>query len=253
MDPSVGPVFIGGRAGVETCGTDIRALFLLYRSNYTGYRAGTATRGVYFPDKRQVMWWNGNLNTRLVLHTQNMRKTEDGFRGGWSEWNGESCEGVNAVCLFSSNIDDGAARNIIWVPFLGRSNGDILRTDTGVDDNGDIYISYITTRYFIANKLIHDFEVKTLALLAYGVTGAVIRVAVEAAKANGDETTVYGEDVDLTPIEEDGRHVIKLLDDVGNAEANAVFLYYGDNQVDTPTAQWQVESIVMNVTAGQSN
>ena len=253
VDPSVGPVFVGGRAGVETCGTDIYTLFKLYQENMVGYRAGTATKGLYYPEKRQVMWWNGNLSVRLVLHTQNMRKTEDGFRGGWTRWTGDSCEGVNAVCMFSSNIDSGAARNMIRKPFIGKSNGDIFMGDTGVDDNGDVYTSYILTRYYIANKLLHDFEVKSLSLLAYGVTDAEIRVRVTAAKANGDETAVYGDDVSLTPLEEDGRWVIKLLDDVGNAEANAVFLYYGDNGSDTPTAQWQVESIAMNIVAGQAN
>lgn len=250
VDPDVGPVYVGGRAGIETCGSDLYQFWQDNRSTILSYKGGSGFRGLFFPEKKQVRWWQGNATLSIVLHTQHMRATDEGFRGGWSSWTGNSSASVLAMCLFSSNIDSNTTRDTILKPFIGRSDGSIWITDTGSQDNGSAYIAEIASRQFVRNNLIDQFEIMEGALLAKAISSSQITVAVYANKSDLGLVGKAGQTVSLAGLAGDGTWVVRKVDDIGNAESNTVYVYWGDGAL-TQSAQWQIEQIVLKDTGGQ--
>lgn len=244
LDPEVGPCRIN-IAGVRQCGRDIWTTWLTVNKD-----ASVVARAEYYPEHRQVHFFvatssNDTPDTRLVLHVNETRLTEDGdVRGGWAVWTGESCEAL-ATCLFSTNIDDGAARNRTLVPFIGRSgSGLIWRTDTGTDDNGTAYAAALESKPFVRGNLLTQFEARGAVVVGKAVENAAIDVSV--VRDFGKETDTAA-DVSFTP-EGEETQVVAPLDQLGLSEMHAMSVRFED--VDDPVARWELSLFAMRDSGG---
>jgi hypothetical protein len=256
LDPDVGPIRIGGQGGgVETCGSDLIEIWKDQRA--TVIPASGAQRAVYVPEKKQVQFWLAASGVCLVLHTQHMRPTEDGFRGGWTFWSTDVT--VYSACLFSTNVDDGAARNLELRPFLGVSggltDGFIYRTDTGVTDNGTAYTGSIVTREYQLGNYMHDVEVKDLTIYAQAVTNAQIDIAVGGLRPDVGDVSDTGITVSLTPAADeaaslhyDNGFCMRKVSGAGLAEVRTVYVTWDDGSSNA--AQWAIEAIALTYTHG---
>ena len=213
IDPSVGPCRAGA-GGIMRCGADINTSWDLKNLEATKVVCSS-----YFYN-RQVVWniATGSSNTpslSIVLQTNESRETDSGIRRGWTTWNGTRSKALTA-CLYSSNIDDNAARNRSLVPFIGTEGlGLVHRTDTGSDDNGTTYAARIVTKPYALKSLTRKFGVMFGVLLAKAVTGATIDVKVIRDFGLETPTTISAVTFDATASETD---VIKLLDNLKGSE-----------------------------------
>ncbi len=246
LDPDIGPCRIGPR-GVEPCGADLRVTW-----ESVNLDASIIARACYFNEKKQIHWWiatgtsmDAGPSLRLVLHTQEMRETADGVHRGWAVWDGGSARALS-VCLFADNIDAGIERSNVLKPLIGlEGNGLIWQTDTGSTDNGTAYAASITTKPFIHGSLLHQFEVKSAALLAQAADGGLLDVTLTG---NFGETTKVVSGIALTPDAGETR-VIRPLDDLGLAELTALQVTFADPE--TPgTALWALEQFAMREVQG---
>jgi hypothetical protein len=247
VDPDIGPCRIGGEKGIEPCGADLRVTW-----DTINVDAVVVARGVYIPDKKQVHWWlaTGSSDvpdTRVVLQTNEMRPVEDGSRRGWSIWTGPSASAL-AVCLFADNIDDDVDRSLFLVPFIGiEGDGLVWRTETGDDDNGTDYSAIITSKPFIKNQLLHQFEILNGSFIAKAATGGLLDVTVIGNfGASNMSNAVSDIALDASGSE---THVIKALDDLSLAELKAVQVKFSDPA--TPGTRWELSLCALNGTAGQ--
>ncbi len=240
LDPDIGPIRFGPR-GVEPCGLDLIETWSTVNLDATL----VPSRGVFFRENKQVHWWvpTGASNipdTRLVLHTNLMRETEDGMRRGWAIWTGPSAAALTA-CLFSTNVDDmssGASK--VLAPVIGVvGNGLVWLTDTGTDDNGTAYAASIQTKPFVLGNLMSQFECKSGTLHAKAAAGVTVDVTATIDFGLG---TRDAESVSLTA-EASEEWVTVDLDDLSIAEAKALQITFADS--DTPTGRWQLERFAM--------
>jgi hypothetical protein len=188
LDLAVGPIRVGSN-GILQCGADIRTTW----DGLSLAAAKVVCSGLFYPATRQVIWNIATSsadvpNLSIVLQTNEMRLTDDGIRRGWSTWTGTRSTAL-AMCLFSSNIEAGTARNRILVPFIGIEGSSLLHLcDTGADDNGTAYAAQIRTKPYTLRSLLHRFGIRAAALLGKAVTGA--RVAVSLILDFGLDTPV---------------------------------------------------------------
>jgi len=248
LDPAVGPCRAGA-GGIKQCGADI------YNTWTTRNLEATKVIccGLYYPSTSQVIWniATGSSNTpdlSIVLHTNLMREADDGTRRGWTIWNGTRSKGM-AMCLFSSNIEDGAARNHTLVPFIGTEGlGLVHQCDTGTTDNGTAYSARIVTKPYFIKSILHQFGVRSGALLAKAVTGA--KVDVKVIRDFGLETPVTVSNVtfDATASETD---VIKVLDNLsGSSLRVAQFEFVDPTSAGT---RFELNQLCLNEILQESN
>lgn len=249
LDPDIGPYVIGGEAELQPCGRD-----LIETWETVNLDATVVARGIYFPEKLQAHWWiatstSETPDTRIVLHTNLMTLTEEGFRGGWAKWTGNSAAALT-VCLFSTNIDDDTDRSLALVPFIGVSgDGLIWRTDTGTDDNGTAFAASMKSRPLTHGNLLHEFESQEGMLLAKTATGASMDVVIHATTADVGLQTKTVSGVSFTAgASETGGRVIRRLDELGIAEANTLQIEFKD--VANPSARWQIEQFALKEVQG---
>jgi len=247
LDPHVGAFHIGAR-GVEPCGRDICRTWATVNLNYT---AGIA-RGLYYPLKKQIHWRlaTGTGFVHVVLHTQEMRQTPSGLRGGWTVWDGVSAE-AGAWCLFSDNINDNAPRNNILRPFLGfNGHGLIWQMEQGDTDNGTPYHAAVVTKPFVHASLLNQFEVHSGMLLASAIPGGVLDVTLRGDFGLVQTTT---RQVLLDPVGSEPR-VIKNLDDLGLAEVRALQIVFEDSteisRTSSGVTRWSLEQFAIRELGG---
>lgn len=253
-DPAVGPC-LAGRNGILRCGQDIFATWKGALLNATN-----VTRVLFYPEANQIHLWiawvdpdegdrggftlGATTTLRLVLQVNEMRLTEEGWRRGWTIWDGDSAQ-VHSVCLFSENIDDDTNRSVILRPFMGLTNT-ILRGDTGDDDNGTAYTARIITKPYAPTNLQQEFELKSAVLVGKAVDGATL--AISAIPNGGVTTTKLGEDIDCSP-EGDETFVVRVKDELSIAEMRTLQLQMADTA--TPGARWELARLSMNLSLGQ--
>jgi hypothetical protein len=173
---------------------------------------------------------------RIVLQTNETRDTADtGARRGWSTWTGGSCSAL-AVCLFSDNIDDDAARNRSLRPFIGREGGGLIwRCDTEHNDNGTAYSARIVSKPYIPESILNHFGVMSGALVATAAASTSIQVTVIRDFGVEDSTAV---EVSLAPSGSESQ-VIKRLDALRMSEARAIQIEFED--LSTPSGtRWEL-------------
>jgi hypothetical protein len=250
LDPDIGPIHIGGPNGIEPCGAD-----LVKTWETVNLDAKVAARAIYFPEKRQVHWWVATgvsdwPNQRLVLHTNLMRSSAEGARGGFAKWSGLSSEAL-AVTMFADNIDAGGPRSKFLKPFIGlRGNGLIWRTDTGDDDHGAAYSAQLRTKPFARSGLLDRFEVGEGELMAAAAAGVLLNVAVIGLRSDHSLVTRTVSGIDLTPDPQEGDAVIRGLDNLGLAEVQTVQIDVSDHEPN-PGPLWRLDLLSITLTGGQ--
>jgi len=256
LDPHVGPTRMGGSGGgIETCGADLIKLWELYRTGAVASAVWTTQLAVYVPEKRQVQFWLAGNPVCLVLHTQHMRSSEEGFRGGWSFWVVPTQ--TYTACLFSTNIDADTERTLTLRPFLGTSaaGGLMLLTDTGNDDNGTSYQGSVYTRQFLLGNYLHDAEIKDLVVYGLAREGAHVKVQLFGNKADDGLISDSTASVDFSPHANEGvvfysdGYAIRHADELGLSEVKSVWVGIFDLP-DSDTTQWEIEAIAMSVVSG---
>lgn len=225
LDPFVGPCRAGA-GGIRQCGADIY-------NTWTGINLD-ATKvtcsGLYYPATSQIIWniatSSANVpNKSIVLHTQLTREGDDGVRKGWVIWTGTRTTALT-MCLFSSNIEAGTARNQTLVPFIGIEGNSLLHLcDTGNTDNSTAYAARIVTKPYSLKNLLNKFGVKQAAVLARAVSGSVLDI--KLLRDFGLETpkTVSNVTFDATASETD---VIKKLDNFAGSELRVAQIEFVD-------------------------
>jgi hypothetical protein len=173
------------------------------------------------------------------------RDTIDGVRRGWAVWDGPSAAAL-AVCLYSTNIDANAARNLTLAPFVGLSTTAApWRTDTGDDDNGTDYTASLQTKPYAPVNILNKFGVRKAAVLGKAVDDASISIT--ATKDFGLEvkTAITAE---FTP-EGSETQVVVELDDLSFSDLRTVDLTITDV---VGSARWEVNQIVLKESKGQT-
>lgn len=254
-DPAVGPILIG-RRGIQRCGQDI---FVTWKG--TVLDAPLIARALYYPEANQVHLWvaweadeddrfdtrlTGSTDLHLVLQVNEMRFTADGWRRGWSIWDGPSAT-IKSCCLYSDNIDAATNRSIILRPFVGTTS-QILRLDTGDDDAGTSYHASTTTKPYAPLSLQTKAEIKTSTLIAKAVDGATLTISAIPDGGISPEKTV--DDIDCSPVG-DETFVSRFTDDIGIAELTTVQVQFADT--DTPGSRWELARLDLTVTQGQGS
>jgi hypothetical protein len=206
------------------------------------------------PEKRQVQFWMGVFG--LVLHTQHMRPTEDGFRGGWATW--ELPTEVYTSCLFSTNIDSNTERSLTLRPFFGTTltGGLALRSDTGDNDNGTLFRAIIYSRQFVLGNFLHDAEVKDAVIYGVVSDGAHLHVQLSGDKPDdgGLSDSVL---VDFSTTEGTAGsggfytngYGLRHLDGLGLSEVKTLTVAFQDLP-DSDTTQWFIEALALSVVSG---
>ena len=247
LDLEQGPYRIG-IGGIKRCGEDLRSTWSGLNINATA----VVTSALYYPKKKQVIWCiaTGSSNTpdkAIVLHVDKSRVFADGVRKGWTLWTGTRASALS-MCLFSSNIDDNAARNLNLVPFIGISgSGLIHRCDTGNDDNGTAYAGTVTTKPYFMKSPAHQFEVRHAAVMAKATTSA--KVDAKCIRDFGVETTVTVSDVTFTA--SGSETVVTVpLDNFKGAEMEVAQFQFTD--LASPAAQWQLHRCDVIGSEGQA-
>lgn len=245
LDPGIGPWTITDK-GVTPCGKDLVQTWATVISNPV-----IPTPAVYYPYKQQVQWWvitDGSRtdypNARLVLHTQQMRMTRDGLRGGWAVWRGTSCGALTATL---ARTDQDGSLIGTPAPYVGIDGGGLLLvTDTGTQDDGDDYFATLTTKPYVHGSLINQFECQSAALLATATAGAILNVTIVG---NFGLTVKPAETLTFDPEDTEG-HVVRILDDVGLAELRTIQVSFTDPE--TPGEQWRLEQMTLRETGGST-
>jgi hypothetical protein len=174
LDPNVGPCRYGA-GGLEWCGSDIRESWTSVHLD----AAKVVCSGLYDPVTRQVQWniatgSSDTPNLGITLQTDSVRADENGTHRGWATWDGNRTTAL-AMCLYSSNIEAGVARNRILRPFIGlEGNGLVHLCDTGNTDNGTAYTARVVSKPYVLQTIMSRMGVMAGALLAKAVTGASV-------------------------------------------------------------------------------
>ena len=250
LDPAVGPCQIGGPNGSQRCGADIWATWQSLNIDATK----VVCTSVFYPDTRQVHWWiaTGVSNVpdvHVVLQTDAMEQTRDGLRKGYALWTGPSA-GALCACLFSDNVNDGAARSLTLRPVIGleaTGAAAVLRMDTGTDDNGTAYSARVLTKHYAPGNHIDQFEMKSAALIGKAVTGATLNVKLN--KNFGEETKSDLDTLTFTPATSE-THQTKILDDLMMAELRQIQLEFVD-PASPGSGRWELDLMVLKDDRGQ--
>lgn len=248
LDPAVGPVRMGP-GGIRQCGVDV-----------SGKRDGggwaslnldatkTVCTGIYYPSTRQVIWClatsGSNVpNLAIVLQTNEQEETaKEGLRRGWTIWTGPRATAL-AMCLFSTNIETGAARNRVLVPFIGIEAGSntLQMCDTGLTDSGTAYTATIRTKPHMMKSLLYKFGVKAAVLCAKAVASAAITVKlIRDFGIDASDKTVTDQTLAPAGSETD---VIKLLDNLSNSEFKVAEIVFTDPT--SPAARWELNQLAL--------
>jgi len=233
VDQSLGPCR-AGEGGIQVCSRDVITTWRTINPD-----AIVITRGVFYPIKRQVIWWIATgddlfpTSIRMVLQTNLTRPTEsDGIRRGWAKWTSVSIQTTSAT-MFAENIDDNVARSNVLKPFFGDTLGRIFICDTGTTDGGSAFSARIVTAPLVLAKLLNRFGIMSGVLMAAASAG--VSILVKAVRDFGLETK--STTVSLSPA---GSEVVIIepIDNLSTAENRVVQIEFAD-QV-TPSGDWHL-------------
>ncbi len=246
LDPSVGPCLIGENS-VSDCGTDVRITWESINLDATNVTA----RGIYFPKKKQVRWWiatdDANVpNLVLVLQTDRMRRTDDGYRRGWSLWTGDAA-GALCACLYADNIDDATDRSKNLVPFIGVEDSDVIwQMESGTDDNGTTFDASILTKPYALAGMLNQYEVKSSTVLVKATEDASLSVSI--IRDFGLETKTDPTDVSCSPTDAETQ-IVWPLHDLDFSELRTAQVLFEDT--DAPEGRWEINEFSFRYERGQ--
>lgn len=249
IDPTVGPCRVGGPAGIQVCGDDLKTTFASLNLDASKITCSA----VYYPFKKQVQWTiatgtSNAPNVRVVLHTENMRDGDDGARRGWAKWTGTPT-GAYTQCLFADNIETNAARSLDLVPFCGiEGNGLVLQTDIGDNDNGVTYAARLVTKPYAPSNVLNQFGIQAGALVATSAVGAFLDIRM--TRDFGLES-IDVENITLDPSVFGETFVIRQLDNLSMSELHVLQIEFrdpdgtGPSGADVPGARWELQMLAI--------
>lgn len=178
---------VGGQYSLLEDINDIWDLVNLDATNIAGH-------GVYHRDKHQIWWWisvsGGNdPSVKIVFDTRLGRVVEAGLiRKGFSKHDGASAA-ARCSTMHSNTIAASMSRDL--KPYIGKSTTTaIWKCDTGTDDAGTAFQSYITSRPFTPTGLGVLFGTLKDATLVAGAADN-IRVALTVIKNVGERSRYF--------------------------------------------------------------
>ncbi len=248
IDPNVGPCRFGSN-GLEWCGSDIRESWNLKNLDATK----VVCSGLYDPVTRQVQW---NISTSgsntpdlgITLQTDAVRSDENGTHRGWATWDGNRVKAL-CMCLYSDNIETGAARSRVLRPFIGLEGlGLVHLCDTGTTDNGVAYTAHVVSKPYVLQTIMSRMKVMAGKLMAKAVSGASI--AVKVTRDFGVESSTP-RTVTMTPTASETQ-VMALIDDLAMSEATVVQFDFIDVAPST-TTRWELNQLALTQTREGSN
>lgn len=244
LEPRLGPYRITTR-GIQACGYDVRGT---WRRVVTSVAEGGGNLcGVFYPDKQQMQWWvpldaATKTSHTIVANIREFRFTDTGARRGWAHYTGNYATNVHCACLFADNIDAGAARSLVLVPFLGRTSGaEIYRTETTNQDNGTNFQARLTSKPFIFGNLLQKFAIRAATLMAKVSTGVTVQVTMN--RNHGLESQNFS--FVLTADGAESR-VIKENSEVKISSVKALQVTLGDAAAQN--ADWELDALGLSVT-----
>jgi hypothetical protein len=247
LDPETGPCRTGGSRLVTAASRDILNTWRTINTD-----AIIVSRGVFYPESRQVHWWIATddatvPNLKLVLQTNKTRETEDGIRNGWSLADGRISRAYS-VCLYADNIDESTTRSLVLRPFIGTlaADGYVLRCDTGNDDNGEAYSARIVTKPYTIESILNKFGVLGAALLAKAHATASIKLTLVLDFGVEEPRTVT---IALAAVGSETQ-VIKQLRNLTGAQFYALQLEFED--IPEPAGSWELNRFDLKLTPNET-
>lgn len=235
----VGPVRFG-EGGFQRCHEDVDDIWRTVNLS----ASTVVAHGVHHRDKHQIWWWvsTGSSNepdTRIIFDTKLGRVVQINgdisIRGGWAKHTGESCE---ARCSAMMSDTLGATMSRTLKPHIGYSTGTaIWKCDTGTDDNGTAFQSYIDTRPYLPWGLGRKGGMVAEAVLAAAVSSGVT-LQLSVIRDFGLETLTS---TLLMTADASETHFIRQFEESRAAEFKAIQFRVGD--VSAVAASWNIDAL----------
>lgn len=250
LDTKQGPYRYGSE-GLQWCGRDIQTLWSTVNVN-----ASVPCHGIYDPKNRQLHYWlalnvSSYPDSKIVLHVNKMRNTEEGARRGWTTVpSGDGIAAAHCSVMFASNVDSSAARSLVNAPFIGKSSHAIHLCGTGTTDNGTTYRAKVRTKPFWPGNLLNHYQILSGSLLISGEATTGATISVKAIRDFGLETKTVSTSIEPAGSEE---YVIKLLDNLSFSELYAVQLEIGDLETSFVPTDWKANALILKMSEGQNS
>lgn len=227
IDPQTGPWRIG-LFGLQR----IKGLKTTWRRANTN-ASKVICRGVYYPDKQQVIWvfaadTNDSPTFGIRLQVTEVRSEAGICRRGWTVFDGDMAKAYTLCILHELVTGDptSLSKSLRARPFGGYvSPNFIQRWDTGTTDNGVAYKAWIRTKPFFLGGLLQKFGASMASLLA--ASNATFSLVVNLLVDLGRDTSNLPVTTTLLP---DGNEpvTVKNLDALVASEALSITIEFKD-------------------------
>lgn len=222
LDPFTGPSRLGAFG--------LQAILGIHTTwQRTNLAATIIARSLYYPDKMQIHWWvavDGSdvPNSKIVVHTREMKSTGQGARRGIVLATGRSTTAYAVALWHETKLTEDGTLTLSGRPFMGLiapyllQRGDIQNTDAG-----DVYVARVRSKPLIVTGLLNKWGGMAAALLATPHATATVKVSL--IRDFGLETNYVV--TDLAPVASES-YVIKFMDDLRLSEAKAIQVEFSD-------------------------
>jgi hypothetical protein len=227
IDPQTGPWRIG-LFGLQR----IKGLKTTWRRANT-FASKVIARGVYYPDKQQVIWvfaadTNDSPTMGIRLQVTEVRSEAGICRRGWTLFDGDIAKAYALCTLHEVVTGDptSLSKSLRARPFGGYvSPNFIQRWDTGTTDNGTAFKAWIRTKPFFLGGLLQKFGASMASLLA--ASNATFSLVVNILVDLGRDVSNQSVTTNLLP-EGNEPVTVKDLDALVASEARSITIEFKD-------------------------
>lgn len=227
VDPQTGP-WRYGQFGLQR----IRGLRTTWRRANT-FATTVICRGVYYPDKQQVIWvfaadTNNAPTLGIKLQVTEVQSEGGIARRGWTLFDGDIAKAY-ALCAFHEVVTGdptSLSKSLRARPFGGYvSPNFVQRWDTGTTDNGTAFVAWIRTKPFFLAGLLQKWGALMASLLA--ASNNTFSLVVNFLVDSGRDVSNLPVTVNLLP-ETSEPIVVKDLDALVASEARSLTIEFKD-------------------------
>lgn len=233
-DLSAGPCRVGVSSGL----VQIRGLRQFWER--INLFATKAMASVYYPAKRQMIWFIAADGTSFPsigakLQCSECRDVDGGdTKGCWSFITGRQAEALTATTLYEVTQNIFEHTVIVAKPVMGYTSPDfLLRMDVSSEnsDNGTEYVARVRSRPLLSAGLLNKWATTTAGIMASVKTAG--RVQVSCIRDFGKEKNYVVCDLTAEGSEE---YILALFDNLVMSEAKAIQIELSDleHQTDVP-------------------
>ncbi len=227
VDPQTGPWRVG-QFGLQR----IRGLRTTWRRANT-FATKVICRGVYYPDKQQVIWvfaadTNDSPTFGIRLQVTEVRSEGALARRGWTVFDSDIAKAYALCTLHELVTGDptSLSKSLRARPFGGYVTPNFIqRWDTGTTDNGTAFQAWIRTKPFFLGGLLQKWGGAYASLLA--VSNGFFSLVVNLLVDFGRDTTNLPVTTNLLPSTSEPV-VVKDLDALVAAEARSITIEFKD-------------------------